>query len=40
MIGRAGGERLIAAGAFSVDLADATRTHRDAIPDLMGAVHV
>jgi phosphoribosylformylglycinamidine synthase len=35
VIGRAGGDRLIAAGAFDVSLADATSAWRDAIPHLM-----
>jgi phosphoribosylformylglycinamidine synthase subunit PurL len=36
-IGRAGGDRLVAADAFDVSLADATRAWRDAIPDALGA---
>jgi phosphoribosylformylglycinamidine synthase len=35
-IGSAGGDRLVAAGAFAVLLADATTAWRDAIPQLMG----
>jgi phosphoribosylformylglycinamidine synthase len=36
-IGEARGDRLIAAGAFDVALADATRAWRDAIPSALGA---
>jgi phosphoribosylformylglycinamidine synthase subunit PurL len=36
-IGEAGGDRLIAADAFDVTLADATRAWRDAIPDALSA---
>jgi phosphoribosylformylglycinamidine synthase II len=36
-IGEARGDRLIAAGAFDVPLADATRAWRDAIPNALGA---
>jgi hypothetical protein len=36
-IGEAGGDRLIAADAFDVTLADATRAWRDAIPNALGA---
>jgi phosphoribosylformylglycinamidine (FGAM) synthase-like enzyme len=35
-LGEAGGDRLVAAGAFDVDLADATRAWRDAIPRALG----
>ena len=40
VIGQAGGGSLVAGGAFSVDLEQATRAYRDAIPKLMGAVTV
>jgi phosphoribosylformylglycinamidine synthase II len=40
VIGRAGGEQLVAVDAFTVDLDTATHAHRDAIPALMGAVRV
>jgi phosphoribosylformylglycinamidine synthase len=40
VIGRVGGDRLIAAGAFDVSLADATRVYRDAIPAIMNAIRV
>jgi phosphoribosylformylglycinamidine synthase len=36
-LGTAGGERLQAAGAFDVSLADATHAWRDALPDALGA---
>ena len=36
-VGEAGGDRLVATGAFDVALADATRTWRDAIPHALGA---
>jgi phosphoribosylformylglycinamidine synthase len=36
VIGEAGGDRLIASGAFDVTLADAERAWRDALPALMG----
>ncbi len=36
VIGEAGGDRLIASGAFDVALADAERAWRDALPALMG----
>ena len=36
-VGEARGDRLVAAGAFDVALADATRTWRDAIPNALGA---
>jgi phosphoribosylformylglycinamidine synthase len=36
-LGSAGGERLVAAGAFDVSLADATHAWRDALPDALGA---
>ncbi len=39
-VGIAGGERLVANGAFSVDLTAATHAYRDALPELMGAVRV
>jgi phosphoribosylformylglycinamidine synthase len=40
-IGTAGGDRLVAEGAFDVALADATTAWRDAIPNLVAAdVHV
>jgi phosphoribosylformylglycinamidine synthase len=35
-LGEAGGARLVAAGAFDVDLADAARAWRDAIPSALG----
>ena len=35
-LGEAGGDRLVAAGTFDVDLADATRAWRDAIPSALG----
>jgi len=37
VIGDAGGDRLVAEGAFDVDLAEATRVWRGAIPDALGA---
>ncbi len=40
VVGRAAGARLVAAGAFSIDLEPATRAYRDAIPSIMGAVAV
>jgi phosphoribosylformylglycinamidine (FGAM) synthase-like enzyme len=40
VVGRAGGDRLVAEGAFSVDLAVATHAYRDALPELMGAVRI
>jgi len=36
-VGEAGGDRLVATGAFDVALADATRAWRDAIPNALGA---
>ena len=39
-IGHAGGAELSVDGAFSVDLEQATRAYRDAIPTIMGAVTV
>jgi phosphoribosylformylglycinamidine synthase len=36
-IGHAGGDRLVAADAFDVSLADATRAWRDAIPNALDA---
>jgi phosphoribosylformylglycinamidine synthase subunit PurL len=39
-VGRAGGDRLVAEGAFAVDLAAATHAYRDALPELMGAVRI
>jgi len=36
-VGEARGDRLIAAGAFNVAVADATRAWRDAIPNALGA---
>jgi phosphoribosylformylglycinamidine synthase len=36
-LGTAGGDRLVAAGAFDVALADATRAWRDALPGILGA---
>ena len=36
-VGEAGGDRLVAAGAFDVALVDATRAWRDAIPNALGA---
>jgi phosphoribosylformylglycinamidine synthase len=40
VLGVATGARLVAAGAFAVDLETATRTYREAIPAIMGAVRV
>jgi phosphoribosylformylglycinamidine synthase len=40
VLGRAGGDRLDAEGAFSVSLADATHAWRDAIPDILGTLPV
>ena len=40
VLGRSGGTRLVVDGAFSVDLEQATRAYRDAIPTIMGAVTV
>ena len=40
VVGTAGSDRLRAADAFDVALAYATRTYREAIPNLMGAVRV
>jgi phosphoribosylformylglycinamidine synthase len=40
VLGRAGGDLLEAAGAFSVSLADATHAWRDAIPDILGTLPV
>jgi phosphoribosylformylglycinamidine synthase len=40
VLGRAGGDRLEAEGAFSVSLADATHAWRDAIPDILGTLPV
>ena len=40
LLGRAGGDRLEAAGAFSVSVADATAAWRDAIPDILGTLPV
>jgi phosphoribosylformylglycinamidine synthase len=37
VVGEAGGDELVASGAFRVGLADATRAWRDAIPSIMGA---
>jgi phosphoribosylformylglycinamidine synthase subunit PurL len=39
-IGEAGGDRLVAPGAFDVARIDAERAWRDAIPDLVADVHV
>ena len=36
-VGEAGGDRLVATGAFDVALADVTRAWRDAIPNALGA---
>jgi hypothetical protein len=36
-LGTAVGDRLTAAGAFDVSLADATHAWRDALPDALGA---
>jgi phosphoribosylformylglycinamidine synthase len=38
-IGFAGGDRLVARGAFDVSLADAARAWRDAIPSALAAGH-
>jgi hypothetical protein len=35
VVGQAGGDQLIADGAFAVPLAEAKRTWQDAIPNLM-----
>ena len=40
VLGTAGGDRLVAHGAFAVDLDAATHAYRDAIPTIMGAVRV
>jgi phosphoribosylformylglycinamidine synthase len=37
LLGTAGGDRLVAAGAFSVALAEATHAWRDALPERLGA---
>jgi hypothetical protein len=36
ILGRAGGDRIEADGAFSVSVAEATSAWRDAIPDILG----
>src|SRR5205814_9303008 len=35
-LGTAGGDRIVAAGAFAVSLADATHAWRDALPNALG----
>ncbi len=40
VVGVAGGDRLVATGAFDVSLAAATAAYRDAIPTIMNAVRV
>jgi hypothetical protein len=40
IVGRAGGDRIVADGAFAIGLADADAAWRNAIPDILGTLPV